>query len=91
MATIIKFQRKGTLHKSFWRIVVTDERKPKGCIEQIGTYDNHRKPVQIRIDEEKAARWISLGARPSESVKQLFKKQGIMKKAMESRQAESKA
>ncbi|MCK5242932.1 30S ribosomal protein S16 [bacterium] len=86
MATIIKLQRRGAIHKPFWHIVVTDSRKPKGCIEQLGTYANLKKPVELKLDADKAALWISRGAKPSESVRQLFLKNDIMKKAAELKQ-----
>jgi small subunit ribosomal protein S16 len=86
MATIIKLQRKGTNHKPFWHIVVSDSRKPKGCVEQLGTYDNLKKPVKLVINEERAAYWISRGALPSPSVAQILLKKGIMPKAAEHNQ-----
>jgi len=87
MATIIKLQRRGAIHRPFWHIVVTDSRKPKGCIEQLGTYNNLKKPVQLELDTDKAALWISRGAIPSDSVRRIFLKQGVLKKAAELKQA----
>jgi small subunit ribosomal protein S16 len=77
MATIIKMQRHGAPHKSFWRIVVTDSRKPKDCIELLGTYDQHREPAAVKIDQTKAVRWLGLGAIPTPTVHRLLQKQGI--------------
>lgn len=87
MSTIIKLQRRGTIHKPFWRIVVTDSRKPKGCVEQLGTYDNLKKPVKLNLKEDRAALWISRGAVPSASVRKIFLGQGVLKKAAELKQA----
>ncbi len=87
MSTIIKLQRRGTVHKPFWRIVVTDSRKPKGCVEQLGTYDNWKKPVKLNLDEDRAAHWISCGAVPSVSVRKIFLGQGVLKKAAELKRA----
>ncbi|MCK5218031.1 30S ribosomal protein S16 [bacterium] len=91
MATIIKLMRKGTIHRPFWRIVVTDSRKPRGCVEQLGTYDNLRKPIKLNLNEERAAVWLSRGAKPSETVGRIFMKKGIMKKAAELKPAGKKA
>ncbi|MEW6515795.1 MAG: 30S ribosomal protein S16 [candidate division FCPU426 bacterium] len=78
MATLIKLQRYGTVHKPFWRIVVTDSRKPKGCIEQLGTYDNLRKPVKLTLNEDKAKLWISRGAVLTMSVRKIFHRRGLL-------------
>lgn len=78
MATIIKLQRKGTTHKPFWHIVVTDERKPKDCVELLGTYDNLHKPVTVRLNKEKTAKWLSLGATPTDSVRTILKNEGVL-------------
>jgi small subunit ribosomal protein S16 len=81
MATLIKMQRYGTVHKPFWRIVVTDSRKPKGCIEQLGTYDNLKKPVKLVLDDTKARLWISRGAVLTSSVRRIFHRRGLLTSA----------
>jgi small subunit ribosomal protein S16 len=81
MSTIIKLQRQGAPHKPFWRVVVTDSRKPMGTIELLGTYDNMQKPPLLQIDEAKAALWVSKGAKPTPSVMRLFAGKGVLKKA----------
>lgn len=78
MSTIIKLQRQGAPHKPFWRVIVTDSRHPAGTIEQLGTYDNLHKPVKVRLDAKKVERWLSLGALPTPSVRQLFRREGLM-------------
>ena len=83
MATIIKLQRQGAPHKPFWRIVVTDSRKPAGTIELLGTYNNLRKPAELSLNEDKAAQWVAKGAKPTPTVQRLFSDQGVMKKAAE--------
>jgi len=83
MSTIIKLQRQGAPHKPFWRIVVTDSRKPGGCVEQLGTYDNKHKPVAVNLDEEKAAMWVSRGATPTPTVRSILIQKGVMKKSAE--------
>ncbi len=83
MSTVIRLQRKGTIHRPFWRVVVNDSRNPYSCAEQLGTYDNTKKPVKLNLDIERAAQWINQGALPSDTVRQLFKKNGVFQKAQE--------
>jgi small subunit ribosomal protein S16 len=66
----------------FYRVVVADARSPRDGknIEEIGYYDPTTDPVQIKIDEEKALKWLKVGAKPTETAKSLLKKQGIMAK-----------
>ena len=89
MATIIKLQRRGAIHRPFWRIVVTDSRKPKGCVEQLGTYDNLHKPIKLTLDKKKAILWLEKGAKPSPAVNQILKKQGIFKEIIENKKTVS--
>jgi len=91
MATIVKMRREGTVHKPFWRIVVTDSRKPKDCIELLGTYDTLRKPAKLTLNDDKAVAWILKGAAPTPTVRSLFKKNGILKKVAELKKSEAKA
>lgn len=82
MAVKIRFRRMGSKRNPFYRIVVADSRSPRDgrYIEQIGTYNPVSEPVEVKIDEEKALDWLANGAQPSDTVKNLFSKQGIMKK-----------
>ena len=63
----------------FYRVVVADSRYPRDgrFIEEIGYYNPLTNPVEIKIDSEKATKWISNGAQPTETVKSLLKKAGI--------------
>jgi small subunit ribosomal protein S16 len=65
----------------FYRLVVTDGRSPRDgrFIEEIGYYNPIANPVELKIEEEKAKDWIMKGAQPSETVKALLKKQGVLK------------
>lgn len=90
MSTIIKLQRQGAPHKPFWRIVVTDSRKPAGSVELLGTYDNMRKPAALMLNEDKAALWVSRGAKPTPTVHRLFADNGILKKAADFKGAGAK-
>jgi small subunit ribosomal protein S16 len=82
MAVKIRMTRMGAKKKPFYRLVVADSRSPRDgkYIEQIGYYNPLVEPVQIKIDEEKAVKWLNDGAQPTETVKSLFKKHGIYEK-----------
>lgn len=79
MAVVIRMKRIGTTKKQVQRIVVTDIRNPRDgrFIEEIGYYDPKRDPAIIKIDKDRAAYWLGVGAKPSEAVKLLFKKVGV--------------
>ncbi|MFD2208799.1 30S ribosomal protein S16 [Virgibacillus halophilus] len=82
MAVKIRLKRMGSKRNPFYRIVVADSRSPRDgrSIEQIGTYNPVVNPVEVKIDEDKALQWMTNGAKPSDTVRNLFSKQGIMKK-----------
>ena len=64
-------------------IAVTDSRKPGGCLELVGTYDNQHKPVILNLQEDKIGVWLAKGAVPTPTVKKLFMSKGIFKKKIE--------
>ncbi len=76
----IRLKRMGAHKKPFYRIVVADARSPRDgkFIEEIGYYNPMTEPKDIKIDEEKAKKWLNDGAQPTETVKTLFKKSGII-------------
>ena len=76
----IRLKRMGAHKKPFYRIVVADSRTPRDgrFIEEIGYYDPMKKPADVKIDEEKAKKWLSTGAQPTDTVRSLFKKNGII-------------
>jgi small subunit ribosomal protein S16 len=80
MAVKIRLRRMGAKKTPFYRIVVADSRFPRDgrFIEEIGTYNPLAEPSEIKIDAEKANQWIKNGAQPTDTVKSLFKKNGIM-------------
>ena len=80
MAVKIRLRRMGAHKKPFYRIVVADSRSPRDgkCIEEIGTYNPLTDPATINIDAEKAKKWIGNGAQPTDTVKALLKKNGII-------------
>lgn len=73
--TVIRLTRMGRNKKPFYRIVVTDSRKRRdsGWIESIGYYNPVSQPKEFKIDEERLAYWLSVGAQPSEKVAKLTK------------------
>lgn len=77
----IRLKRMGAHKKPFYRIVVADVRAPRDgkFIEEIGYYNPMTEPKEIKIDEELAQKWINNGAQPTDTVKALFKKSGILK------------
>lgn len=87
MAVKIRLKRMGSKKAPFYRLVVAESRSPRDgrFIEEIGTYNPLRDPEEVRIDEEKALTWLKNGATPSDTVRHLFSKQGIMKKHHESK------
>ena len=72
----IRLQRQGKKKAPFYHIVVADSRSPRDgkIVEQIGTYDPMTNPATINVDEEKLAKWIKNGAKPTDSVKMLIEK-----------------
>ena len=80
MAVKIRLKRLGAKKAPFYRVVVADERSPRDgkFIEEIGYYNPLTDPVDIKIDADKAKDWIAKGAQPTETVKALLKKSGIV-------------
>jgi small subunit ribosomal protein S16 len=87
MAVTIRLARFGVKKRPSYRIVVADSRAPRDgkFIERIGTYDPNQDPAVVRIEEEKAIKWITKGAQPTQTVKKLLKESGVLKKMKESR------
>ncbi len=81
MAVKIRLRRMGAKKAPFYRVVVADSRYPRDgrFIEEIGYYNPMENPAVVKIDAEKAAKWIANGAQPTDTVKDLFKKNGIIK------------
>ncbi len=75
----IRLTRLGKKKRPFYRVVVADSRSPRDgrIIESIGTYDPGDDPVAISIDQDRARYWLTNGARPSATVKTLFRKVGV--------------
>ena len=80
MAVKIRLRRMGAKKQPFYRIVVADSRYPRDgrFIEELGYYDPTKEPSVVNIDAEKAKKWISNGAQPTDTVKALFKKHNTL-------------
>ena len=76
----IRLKRMGANKKPFYRVVVADSRKARDgrFIEEIGYFDPMTEPDTIKSDEEAAKKWLGQGAQPTERVRSLFKKVGIV-------------
>ncbi len=76
----IRLKRMGAHKKPFYRVVVADSRTPRDgkFIEEIGYYNPLTEPPTIKINDEKAKEWLANGAQPTDVVKGLFKKSGII-------------
>ena len=75
----IRLTRTGKTHSACYRIVVADQRSPRDgrFIEEIGYYNPLTTPEEVKIDTEKAQKWIANGAQPTDTVKALLKKAGV--------------
>lgn len=91
MAVKLRLKRMGAKRKPFYRIVAADSRSPRDgrFIESIGTYNSIEDKTVINIDEELALKWLKTGAIPTDTVRDLLSKQGIMKKFHESKNTKS--
>ena len=76
----IRLRRMGAKKAPYYRIVVADARAPRDgrCIEEIGTYNPLTEPATITVDVEKAQTWIKNGAQPTDTVRGLLKKAGVL-------------
>ena len=82
MAVKIRLKRMGAKKSPFYRIVAADSRSPRDgrYIEVIGTYNPVAEPAKVEINEELALKWLQNGAKPSDTVRNLFSKEGLMEK-----------
>ena len=82
MAVKIRLKRMGAKKAPFYRVIVADSRSPRDgrFIDTIGTYNPLTTPAEIKLNEESAIKWLNNGAIPTETVKNLLSKPGIMEK-----------
>ena len=76
----IRLRRDGAKKAPYYKVVVADSRYPRDgrFIEEIGTFDPTKDPAVVNIDGDKAKQWIKNGAQPTDTVKALLKKNGII-------------
>ena len=88
MAVKLRMTRMGAKKRPFYRIVAADSRSPRDgrFIELLGTYNPWTNPAQVNLKEEEILKWLNNGAQPSDTVRNLLSKQGIMKKFADSKQ-----
>ena len=88
MAVKIRLKRMGAKKAPFYRIVVADSRSPRDgkVIETLGIYNPLVTPAEIKVDEEKTLKRLATGAEPTDTVRNILSKAGIMKKFHEQKQ-----
>ena len=81
MAVKFRLSRYGSKKKPFYRIVVADERFPRDgrFIERVGSYDTLKDPAAIVLNKERIKTWYEKGVRPTKTVEDIFKKEGILR------------
>jgi len=91
MAVKIRLNRMGAKKNPFYRIVVADSRAPRDgrFIEVLGNYDPSQNPAVVNVDEERVLDWMGKGAQPTDTVKNLFSKKGLMAKFAEVKNAKN--
>ncbi len=87
MAVKLRLKRMGSKQKPFYRIVAADSRSPRDgrFIEVVGTYNPIKKPAEVSVNEELALKWLNNGAEPTETVRSILSKEGIIAKHAESK------
>jgi len=90
---VIRLARMGKTHKPFYRITVADSRAAATgkFLEQIGHYDPNQNPPEIKVNAESALKWIKNGAQPSDTVRTLFYRQGLLEQATNARTGKASA
>jgi len=89
MAVKIRLKRMGAKQNPFYRIVAADSRYPRDgrVIESIGYYNPSTKPAEVKVDTELALKWLSNGAQPTDTVRNLLSEAGVLKAFHESKNA----
>ena len=82
MAVKLRLKRMGAKKAPYYRLVVADSRSPRDgrFIDTVGTYNPLVNPTEIKVDEEKTMKWLNNGAIPTDTVKNILSKAGIMEK-----------
>ena len=92
MAVKIRLKRMGAKKAPFYRIIVADSRSPRDgrFIENLGTYNPLTNPAEVNIKEEETLDWLSKGAQPTDTVRNILSTAGIMEKFHNSKQTKKK-
>ena len=87
MSVKIRLKRMGSKKRPFYRIVVADSRSPRDgrYIETVGTYNPLTDPETVTLKEEKVMNWLNNGAQPSDTVRNILSRNGVMKKFHEAK------
>ena len=87
MSVKIRLKRMGSKKRPFYRIVVADSRSPRDgrFIETVGTYNPLTDPETVTLKEEKVMNWLNNGAQPSDTVRNILSRNGVMKKFREAK------
>ncbi len=85
----LRLKRMGSKKAPFYRIVAADSRSPRDgrIIESVGYYDPTKNPAVIKVDAELAMKWLRNGAQPTDTVRSILSKEGIMKRLHEEKSA----
>lgn len=91
MPVKIRLSRLGAKKKPFYRLVVADSRARRDgrFIESIGTYDPLRNPPAVTMDEDRVVHWLRRGAQPTDTVRRILTRKGVLRKATEAPAATS--
>ena len=91
MAVSIRLKRMGRKRKPFYRVIVADSRTPRQgvAVDDLGYFDPMIEPVNIQIDEEKALTWLSQGAIPTDTARNLLSRIGVLRKFHEQNQPDA--
>ena len=87
MAVKIRLRRMGYKKHPFYRVIVADSRSPRDgrFIELLGTYNPCTNPAQVNLKEEEILKWLNNGAQPSDTVRNILSRNGVMKKFHEAK------
>jgi small subunit ribosomal protein S16 len=87
LAVRIRLRRMGAKGRPFYRVVVANStaKRDGRFIEILGYFNPMTEPAEVKLDEERALYWLSVGAQPSDTVRRIFSKAGVMKKHVEAK------
>lgn len=91
MALRMRLRRMGAKNNPFYRVVVADARSPRDgrFVDEVGYYNPTTDPATIKIDEEKALEWLRKGALPTDTVRVLLKRAGVLDRLQQQKEQQS--